>query len=156
MCSELTPRARIPDTRIPQLMQPCLQVTIFCFNTQQCKVFPIVLTYKRNPSEKKQNKTFENPQMQICQHGIWNSQHLEFSEISRIELFWNAVLMLVVRWRGNCCHHLRHPQPHLPYQHMQELCSQVPQPTCSWKWHPDTCQLGNPTRIMSLSPIINI
>ena len=21
--------------------------------------------------------------------------------------------------------------------------SQVPQPTCSWKWHPDTCQLGN-------------
>ena len=24
MCSELTPRARIPDTRIPQLMQPCL------------------------------------------------------------------------------------------------------------------------------------
>ena len=22
MCSELTPRARIPDTRIPQLMQP--------------------------------------------------------------------------------------------------------------------------------------
>ena len=26
MCSELTPRARIPDTRIPQLMQPCAQV----------------------------------------------------------------------------------------------------------------------------------
>ena len=24
MCSELTPRARIPDTRIPQFMQPCL------------------------------------------------------------------------------------------------------------------------------------
>ena len=23
MCSELTPRAHIPDTRIPQLMQPC-------------------------------------------------------------------------------------------------------------------------------------
>ena len=23
MCSELTPHARIPDTRIPQLMQPC-------------------------------------------------------------------------------------------------------------------------------------
>ena len=23
MCSELTPRGRIPDTRIPQLMQPC-------------------------------------------------------------------------------------------------------------------------------------
>ena len=23
MCSKLTPRARIPDTRIPQLMQPC-------------------------------------------------------------------------------------------------------------------------------------
>ena len=23
---------------------------------------------------------------------------------------------------------------------------QLPQPTCSWKWHPDTCQLGNPTR----------
>ena len=25
MCSELTPRARIPDTRIPQLMQPCVK-----------------------------------------------------------------------------------------------------------------------------------
>ena len=24
MCSELTPRARIPDIRLPQLMQPCL------------------------------------------------------------------------------------------------------------------------------------
>ena len=28
MCSELTPRAPIPDTRIPQLMQPCLLQTI--------------------------------------------------------------------------------------------------------------------------------
>ena len=27
MCSELTPRARIPDTRIPQLMQPWRQET---------------------------------------------------------------------------------------------------------------------------------
>ena len=27
MCSELTPRARIPDTRIPQLMQPCSNPT---------------------------------------------------------------------------------------------------------------------------------
>ena len=27
----------------------------------------------------------------------------------------------------------------------QVATSQVPQPTCSWKWHPDTCQLGNPT-----------
>ena len=28
-----------------------------------------------------------------------------------------------------------------------QLCfsSPLPQPTCSWKWHPDTCQLGNPT-----------
>ena len=25
MCSELTPRAPIPDTRIPQLMQPCME-----------------------------------------------------------------------------------------------------------------------------------
>ena len=28
MCSELTPCARIPDTRIPQLMQPCARLTI--------------------------------------------------------------------------------------------------------------------------------
>ena len=28
---------------------------------------------------------------------------------------------------------------------MLMLGSQLPQPTCSWKWHPDTCQLGNPT-----------
>ena len=24
--------------------------------------------------------------------------------------------------------------------------SQLPKPTCSWKWHPNTCQLGNPTK----------
>ena len=29
MCSELTPRAHIPDTRIPQLMQPCPLLTLF-------------------------------------------------------------------------------------------------------------------------------
>ena len=28
MCSELTPRARIPDIRIPQLMQPCPEQTL--------------------------------------------------------------------------------------------------------------------------------
>ena len=27
MSSELTPRASIPDTRIPQLMQPCLRTS---------------------------------------------------------------------------------------------------------------------------------
>ena len=27
-----------------------------------------------------------------------------------------------------------------------KIISQLPQPTCSWKWHPDTCQLGNPTK----------
>ena len=31
MCSELTPRARIPDTRIPQLMQPWCED---CFSTK--------------------------------------------------------------------------------------------------------------------------
>ena len=31
MCSELTPRAHIPDTRIPQLMQPCLR-SLLVFN----------------------------------------------------------------------------------------------------------------------------
>ena len=31
MCSELTPRARIPDTRIPQFMQPCLKANIIIF-----------------------------------------------------------------------------------------------------------------------------
>ena len=30
MCSELTPRAPIPDTRIPQLMQPCFEKEIAC------------------------------------------------------------------------------------------------------------------------------
>ena len=32
-------------------------------------------------------------------------------------------------------------------------CSQVPQPTCSWKWHPDTCQLGNPTMTLLLNAV---
>ena len=27
MCSELTPRAHVPDNRIPQLMQPCTRLT---------------------------------------------------------------------------------------------------------------------------------
>ena len=30
-------------------------------------------------------------------------------------------------------------------QFVQPCISLVPQPTCYWKWHPDTCQLGNPT-----------
>ena len=34
MCSELTPRARIPDTRIPQLMQPCLHMQSMQFLKQ--------------------------------------------------------------------------------------------------------------------------
>ena len=29
MCSELAPRAHIPDTRIPQLMQPWLEINHF-------------------------------------------------------------------------------------------------------------------------------
>ena len=29
MCSELTPRAHIPDTRIPQLMQPCIVTGVY-------------------------------------------------------------------------------------------------------------------------------
>ena len=33
MCSELTPHARIPDTRIPQLMQPCLYCTLHKYCT---------------------------------------------------------------------------------------------------------------------------
>ena len=32
MCSELTPRAPIPDTRIPQLMQPWTQFKTFLWN----------------------------------------------------------------------------------------------------------------------------
>ena len=40
--------------------------------------------------------------------------------------------------------HTQHPNirqlPIVPQVH-----SQLPQPTCSWKWHPNTCQLGNPT-----------
>ena len=29
MCSKLTPHARIPDTRIPQFMQPCSEIESF-------------------------------------------------------------------------------------------------------------------------------
>ena len=31
MCSELTPRARIPDTNLPQFMQPCRTERVNCF-----------------------------------------------------------------------------------------------------------------------------
>ena len=34
MCSELTPSARIPDTRIPQLMQPWLKSTSHLYRGQ--------------------------------------------------------------------------------------------------------------------------
>ena len=34
------------------------------------------------------------------------------------------------------------------------MCSQVPLPTCSWKWHPDTCQLGNPTNYDQCQPAV--
>ena len=41
MCSEFTPRARIPDTRIPQLMQPWLWCFINRLVSNQENVFPI-------------------------------------------------------------------------------------------------------------------
>ena len=38
MCSELTPRAPVPDNRIPQLMQPCLTpspiLLLYVFNLE--------------------------------------------------------------------------------------------------------------------------
>ena len=41
MCSELTPRAPIPDTRIPQLMQPCsnlvIKPTIYSYSDYEAK-----------------------------------------------------------------------------------------------------------------------
>ena len=53
MCSELTPRAPVPDNRTPQLMQPCwaifFRVVEFCFldRIQRGKTFskyvPILL-----------------------------------------------------------------------------------------------------------------
>ena len=36
MCSELTPRAHIPDTRIPQLMQPCERSIFHVFHVFLC------------------------------------------------------------------------------------------------------------------------
>ena len=47
VCSELTPRARIPDTRIPQLMQPwlgldCLAIDL-ALNSQGRCVFDNIL-----------------------------------------------------------------------------------------------------------------
>ena len=46
MCSELTPRAPIPDTRIPQLMQPCClvyqKITLFhCSKILYTTIMPI-------------------------------------------------------------------------------------------------------------------
>ena len=42
MCSELTPRARIPDTRIPQLMQPCrLPVTALALSALRGLFWPL-------------------------------------------------------------------------------------------------------------------
>ena len=36
MCSKLTPRARILDTRIPQLMQPCLHMQYVTSTRKYC------------------------------------------------------------------------------------------------------------------------
>ena len=43
MCSELTPRAHIPDTRIPQLMQPCFQDNVHLVNVHPGKVLRLRL-----------------------------------------------------------------------------------------------------------------
>ena len=54
MCSELTPRARIPDTRIPQLMQPCCAIcsTISLLINNQLIIFmsPLVALFPPIPS----------------------------------------------------------------------------------------------------------
>ena len=45
MCSELTPRAPIPDTRIPQLMQPCVYFDL-CLKVVLLKAQPDSLHIK--------------------------------------------------------------------------------------------------------------
>ena len=42
---------------------------------------------------------------------------------------------------------------HLSCKILENLDSLVPQPTFSWKWHPDTCQLGNLTKFGQLFEI---
>ena len=58
MCSELSPRARIPDTRIPQLMQPwiCLRFQVKHYSRhRQNRTFKINL---KNLSQGKNKKLF--------------------------------------------------------------------------------------------------
>ena len=92
MCSELTPRARIPDTRIPQLMQPWLHIDtdpIFVIFLHKCTFWAqFFSTWKRvNCGKMSQNFpirgeifNFRTWKAEIFQHDrcgkIWNSPHM--------------------------------------------------------------------------------
>ena len=66
MCSELTPRAHVPDNRIPQLMQPCLEHNFqptwnTIFNQPEAQ-FPTNLKHNFQPTS---NTIFNQPQTQL-------------------------------------------------------------------------------------------
>ena len=52
-------------------------------------------------------------------------------------IFKTIIIMITANWKDG------------------QQTSQVPQPTCPWKWHPDTYQLGNPTTIPLIWPAVD-
>ena len=84
MCSELTPRARIPDTRIPQLMQPWFQhphhqrEAIFVHKVSKRRLLDHV-TKARNSDLASQNPVFPDTDISTKKnHQLMNSLGSEY------------------------------------------------------------------------------
>ena len=69
MCSELTRRARIPDTRIPQLMQPCPR--LIQINVDTAKV--VLDKFSNNETTVQLGEPVRNQDIFIIQTGILSS-----------------------------------------------------------------------------------
>ena len=60
MCSELTPRARILDTRIPQLMQPCTHRCLMIDSTMAKKFHFFYMSIYRNAKSRSEYESFSD------------------------------------------------------------------------------------------------
>ena len=89
MCSELTPRARIPDTRIPQLMQP------WCYSPITLKNDSIKHKYKNHNFEAKKLKFWQWMTFRLLGRRLLGKWFLDQSALSSLRrllscLFWGG------------------------------------------------------------------
>ena len=95
MCSELTPRAPIPDTRIPQLMQPCL-VEYWQFVVMQCFHFTYFVESLYVFQETSYPEDFAKPASMDRSHVTAKSVHRVRNVLAGLLLLSHSLLIQIL------------------------------------------------------------